>query len=114
MGLQLKSVRTFTRTVTIRFPVEKGAVREAKIDAEFKYPENNQLFEETLTNRELLDDVLVGVTGIDDDDGKPLTPADGALAAKNDLCCSQALVLAFYEAINQNPERKNSKRSHAR
>jgi hypothetical protein len=107
---------TFTRTVKVRFATDNGAFREGDFKATFKRIDKARLDEfldadAGYTQTEVLDEVLVGVSGI----GRNATdelPADEAMAwVRKSIECCNAAFRDFFEAMRQdNGAEKTSKK----
>lgn len=101
---------TFTRTVKVRFATDTGSYREGDFKASFKRIGKDRLdeFLDTdagYTQGEVLDEVLVGVSGIGQkgEDGKTeeLPPADQLKWVRNSIECCNAAFRDFFEAMRQ-------------
>lgn len=97
---------TFTRTVKVRFATDGDAVREGDFKATYKRIDKTRLDQfldpdAGYTQTEVLDEVLVGVSGI----GKSATeelPPDEALAwVRNSIECCNAAFRDFFAAMQQ-------------
>lgn len=108
MGFRLSEAVTFNRTVSFSLPSGLGW-RPIKLEAEYKITGSDETKHggSVRTNRALLEEVLVGVKGIDDAEGNPLSPEEGARAARNHDVAAQALASAYVEATNEGANRKN-------
>ena len=101
---------TFTRTVKVRFATASGAFREGDFKATFKRIDKARLDEfldpdASYTQTEVLDEVLVGASGIGkrDTDGKlvELDPDEALAQVRNSIECCNAAFRDFFAAMQQ-------------
>jgi len=92
---------TFEVKVLVQFAQKGGGVKQGDFMAEFKRKdpaEVDRMVNDDVTHRELIDEVLVGVSGIGRSPSEPL-PADEALEfVKKSPECVNAAAAAFFKA----------------
>ena len=107
MALNFKRTATFATTVHVELPSEdpKKPIKGSFV-AKFKYLTSEQmkalqedLKHGRLTDESFLDQYLVGVSGIGDEDGKPLDEAEQRQIIYADMALTTATVLAFRTSI---------------
>lgn len=107
---------TFTRTVKVRFATNSGAFREGDFQATFKRITKDRLDEfldadAGYTQTEVLDEVLVGVSGIGRSPTEELPPDEQLKWVRSSVECCNAAFRDFFEAMRQdNGAEKTSKK----
>lgn len=117
MSLDLKRLAlTITITVLVQFRTEDGSIYQGDFKGVFKRLPQNEVedmidADPPMLNSEILDKVLMGVSGIASDGAE--LPADEQLAwVKRTPECVNAAVAAFFKELR--PERYNEKTSGKR
>lgn len=106
-GFNLEQVTTFERDVKFCIPLGK-AWRQLTLTCEFKLVSDTHLGGGApRKNRELLEDVLIGVRGIAKADGSDASAEDGKEQVIKHDVASAAVARAYVDAINEGVERKN-------
>lgn len=119
--LELTTDDTFTRPVKVRFATANGGFREGDFKATFKRIDKARLDEfldadAGYTQTEVLDEVLVGVSGIGKaTEGGPaeeLPPDEAMAAVRKSIECCNAAFRDFFVAMRQDDgaERTSKKR----
>lgn len=97
---------TFSKTVKVRFATHSGAVREGDFKATFKRIGKTRLDEfldpeASYTQTEVLDEVLVGVSGIGKSPTEELPPDEALAWVRNSIECCNAAFRDFFMAMRQ-------------
>ncbi|MGP5324931.1 hypothetical protein [Vreelandella titanicae] len=97
---KLNTNRTYTYPVALTIYDETGKEQNGKFTATFKVVAQDTL-RDLPADTLLLDQVLVGATGIEvlGEDGKPLEGDELLHALKNDPAASTALITAYQESV---------------
>ncbi|WP_430391071.1 hypothetical protein [Dyella sp. 20L07] len=112
MSLKLKPSDTFKT----RIDVVLADGTEGDFSAEFKYydrPQLDELLAQKLPDCEFVESVLVGVTGIQGEDGQNLDFATALPMIQRDIALTGATVQGFLKALGGAPA-KNSRKSLSR
>jgi hypothetical protein len=101
---KLLKVSSFRRTVKVNYPHpdKPSETVVVKLEAEFKYQDRKQVAEMSKRlgdDQHMLDVVLAGVHGIEDENDKPVSPKDAAELCKADPWYTAALSRDYIEAI---------------
>lgn len=97
---------TFTRNVKVRFATNSGATREGDFKATFKRIDKQRLDEfldadAGYTQSEVLDEVLVGVSGIGRSATEELPPDEAMKWVRSSIECCNAAFRDFFMAMRQ-------------
>lgn len=97
---------TFTRTVKVRFATNSNTFREGDFKATFKRIDKARLDEflddeAGYTQTEVLDEVLVGVSGIGRSPTDELPPEEQLTWVRNSIECCNAAFRDFFTAMRQ-------------
>lgn len=114
MAFVLKQSDTYRWPVTFDVPVDGGRHERHSFDGEFRRLNQSRIREMgqqieagDVTDAELATEVLVGWTGITDDDGKDVPFSQAALQRLLDVpMVAAAIVLAYFNSL-QGAKRKN-------
>lgn len=114
MAFVLKQSETYSWPVTVEIPIDGGRHDRHTFDAEFKrLPQhrNNAIVDEArdgkITDQDLCDEILIGWTGIKDEDGKDVPFSDKLKEQLLDVPgVAAAIVLAYINSL-QGAKRKN-------
>jgi len=108
---------TFTRTVKVRFAQPSGSFREGDFKATFKRIDKARLNafldpEAGYSPDEVLDEVLLGVSGIGKSKTEELPPDEALAWVRNSVECCNAAFRDFFAAMQQEPgaEKTSAKR----
>lgn len=99
---------TFERTVPVRFAQPGGTFREGEFKATFKRVDKPRLdemleAENGYTQSDVLDEVLVGVSGIGRSASEELPPDEQLAWVKRSPECCAAAFNSFFAAMRQEP-----------
>lgn len=97
---------TFTKTVKVRFATNNNTFREGDFKATFKRISKDRLNEmldpdANYSQSEVLDEVLVGVSGIGKTPTEELPPEEQLAWVKNSIECCNAAFRDFFTATRQ-------------
>jgi hypothetical protein len=114
MAFVLKQSDSYVWPVTVEIPVDGGRHDKQTFDAEFKrLPQhrNNAIVDEaregSITDQDLCDEILIGWSGINDEDGKPLPFSDKMKTQLLDIPGVAAAIVFAYISSLQGAKRKN-------
>lgn len=117
MSLKLKKIDTFKARVTVQQPSDNpDKPNEATFVAEFKYIDSDAfdaLMEREPTDKEFIDEMLVGVSEIQDETGAGVPFEAAKSAIKADMALRSATAMQCIERLSGARE-KNLRRSRAR
>lgn len=115
--IRITKVDTFTTDVYVRLP---GADRDDSFKATFRHPDAAALKQMgldlragRLTDDDLLDRVLVSVSGIGDETGSPVDEATAMAWVRSTRAAANAVGVAFFREVGGASE-KNAQRSRGR
>jgi hypothetical protein len=114
MAFVLKQSDTYSWPVAFDIPVDGGRHQRVTFDGVFKRVSQSRMREigqmiqeDQLTEADLVSEILVGWSGITDDDGKDLPFSQKALAQLLDVPMLAAAIATTYLESHQGAKRKN-------
>jgi len=114
MAFVLKQSDTYSWPVSFDIPVDGGRHQRVTFDGVFKRVSQSRLREisqliqeDQLTEAELVSEILVGWSGITDDDGKEMPFSQKALGELLDVPMLATAIAATYLESHQGAKRKN-------
>lgn len=114
MAFVLKQSDTYSWPVSFDIPVDGGRFQRVTFDGVFKRVSQSRLREigqliqdEQITEAEVATEILVGWSGITDDDGKEMPFSQKALAQLLDVPMLAGVIATTYLESHQGARRKN-------
>jgi hypothetical protein len=115
MAFKLSLSESYRWPVAVEIPIDGGRFDKQTFDAEFKrlpQDRNNQILEDArsgvITDQDVCGEILVGWSGVLDDDGKEVPFSEGAKSQIMSVPqLAAAVVMAYFQSMQGAAKRKN-------